>query len=400
MSKLSSAVAQRELSPYERFRNQFERLRPEIAALVGREKVDKFMRVALNAVQDNPDVLTADRRSLFLACMEAAQDGLVPDGREAVFNVYPTKNKERSKAEGRDVWEDIVQYLPMVYGLIQLIYEAGATYVDAVAVYEKDHFVYQRGDEPKIDHKPYDGMEDPGKVKAAYVVVKMATGETKREVMFRRDIEKVRAKSKNPNGLMWKEDGGFYDQGAIKSVIHRIFKQLPAADRLARALAKDNAKEGLAEVPVSDQATGVADLAALVDGRLDQEMRTVRPTTVREPVNAGGGEVGEPVRTGTTAAQANAPSETERPAAPERKADAQSEAGERAAAADRPRAPKPGDPGTPELKERYLTAFKASTDPEILGLKFDETTFYSWSEADAKDLRAAYDARQKELADA
>src|SRR5262245_12880081 len=219
-TKLAAAVGgtlRPDMTPYERFMAQINRLRPDLAGLLGEENVDRFVRVALNAVQYEPKVLEAHpatRRSLLLACMEAAQDGLLPDGNEAVFNIYPTKNRELSKLEGRDVWENIVQYLLMVYGLVQLIYRSGAKSVDAVPVYAKDKFKYTRGDKPKIMHEPYDGPEEPGEVKAAYVVVELATGALKREVMFRRDIERVRLKSKQPDGLMWKD---FYDQGAVKS---------------------------------------------------------------------------------------------------------------------------------------------------------------------------------------
>jgi recombination protein RecT len=372
-SKLASALAAgRELTPYERFKIQFQKLAPEIAALVGKDKVDRFMRVALNAVQATPDVLNADRRSLFLACMEAAQDGLLPDGREAVFNIYRTKNKEASRRQGADVYDLVVQYLPMVYGLVQLIYEAGATYVDAVAVYQQDDFTYLRGDDPKIIHEPT-REDDPGPIIAAYVVVKMKTGETKREVMYRRDIEKVRSKSKAPDGLMWKD---FYDQAAIKSVIHRVFKQLPKSDRLERALAHDNAAAGLADVTPTD--TGAVDLVSLVDGRLDQDLRTVpTPTKTAEPIPSSAEIARKEEAAGglANASHDRFPDDTASKATPA----------------------KPGDPGTPELKAQYLSVFAATQEIPVLDLKADEVRFFKWADADVGDLMTAYRARRAEL---
>lgn len=261
MSRLQAAAtagtARREVSPYERFRHQVNQLRKDMGVLLGDEnKVDKFIRVCLNAVQHNPKTLAADRRSLLLACMEAVQDGLLPDGTEAVFNIYNTKDDAASKQQNREVRVDVVQYLPMAYGLIQKIYESGATYVDAVAVYAKDTFKYERGDNPRIVHEPWTGDGEPGAVVAAYVVVRYKDLETKREVMFKRDIEKVRSKSKAKDGMMWKD---FYDQAAIKSVIHRINKQLPQAERLRRALEHDNKAVGLADVEVISTDAG-ADL--------------------------------------------------------------------------------------------------------------------------------------------
>lgn len=376
MSKLANAMTEvHELTAYERFRAQVERLRPEIAALVGRDRVDKFIRIALNAVQANPDVLGADRRSLLIASLEAAQDGLMPDGNEAVFNIYRTKDREKSKLERRDVYVQVVQYLPMVYGLVQLIYEAGAKSVDAVAVYERDTFKYQRGDDPKIEHLPYDGEEDPGKVVAAYVVVKLPSGELKREVMFRRDIERVRLKSKQPEGLMWAE---FYDQGAIKSVIHRVFKQLPRSERLERALAHDNAAIGLAEI--KDTPAVSADLVALVDGRMDQELRTIAMRS-RESLRTGaaGAEGAEPGQKGGDPKGSHGATE------------AGGNKGET------PPAPKAGDPGTPEMKIRFLAQIDGAADPMVLSIIEDDIGFYSWSGPELADLMTAIDRKRQSL---
>jgi recombination protein RecT len=245
--------AERALTPYEKFRGKLEALRPEIAALVGKDTVDRFVRVCLNAVQATPKLLDADRRTLLLACVKAAQDGLMPDGREAVFNIYKTKIKGDG---GRDEWIEAVQYLPMVHGLVKKLYDSEqVTFVDAVAVYEKDSFFYQRGDEPKIQHSPYAGDEDPGKVVAAYVVAKLKNGETKREVMFRRDIEKVRDASKAKDGPGWTT---WYDQFAIKSVIKRAYKQLPSTPEIDGVIASDNEALGISFGP-SDQGIDLAE---------------------------------------------------------------------------------------------------------------------------------------------
>lgn len=352
-SKLQQAMhGKKEVTPYEQFRAQVERLRPEIASLCGKENVDRFLRVCMNAVQSNPAVLEATRKSLLLACLKAAQDNLLPDGREAVLNVYRNKDRERSKAENRDVWVDVVQYLPMSYGLIQKIYEAGATFVDAVPVFEKDTFKYQRGDEPRIVHEPYD-MGEPGPVKAAYVIVKLKTGEIKREVMWRWEIDRVRAQSKAKDGLMWEK---FYDQGAVKSVIHRVVKQLPRSESLERALGHDN------------EATGIEDLPTPASSDLEGVVAFVeveRPKPPAQPEPAG--------------AAASSPPATA------------------AGGVDDKPLPKKGEAGTPEMFEKYLNAFGTLTEAEILGLKMDEARLYTWQPEQLEQLEAAYRRRSDEL---
>lgn len=233
--------AEREPTPYERFRAYVQTVSflNEIALLVGGEAQAKtFVRVVLTAVQQTPRLLEADRRSLLLACMKAARDRLMPDGKEAVFNIYNTKVREKN---GREVWVPTVQYLPMSGGIIKKMYESGhVKFVDALAVYAKDEFIYERGDSPRLVHRPTLDNE-PGEIVAAYAVIKLDNGETKREVMPRRDIEKVRAASQAPDGPGWRD---WYDQFAIKSVIKRAYKQLPSSVEIEQVIAHDNEAMG------------------------------------------------------------------------------------------------------------------------------------------------------------
>lgn len=230
-------------NPIAEFRSLMEGgMRAEIAKALPKDiDPDRFIRTTITAVQMNPDLLNADRRSLLAACMRAAQDGLLPDGREAVLNIYNTKVKDRET--GRDAWVQMVQFLPMVRGLLKCMRNSGEiAHIDAAAVYAKDHFRFTRGDDPRIEHEPYLGEDDPGPVVAAYMIVKLRNGEIHREVMSKRDIEKVRAASKSPDGPGWRN---WYDQFAIKSVLKRGAKLLPSSsDRLDRVIDHDNEAMG------------------------------------------------------------------------------------------------------------------------------------------------------------
>lgn len=240
------ATPQEARSPYEALKRQLENSKTEFLPLFGgsAQNVDRFVRVVLNAVLANPDLLDADRRSLIAACMKAAQDGLVPDGREAVLNIYNTKVKR----DGKEQWIKMAQYLPMVGGLIKKLYESGeVTYIDAACVYANDKFVYRRGDNPALEHEPT--MEDqPGPIVAAYTVIKLTNGEVKREVMPKRDIESVRNASKSKDNGPWVT---WYDQQAIKSVIKRAYKQLPKADAFEKVAEADNQALGFAATPAT-----------------------------------------------------------------------------------------------------------------------------------------------------
>lgn len=230
----------RQVSPITNFRNMLTGpMRSEVAKQLPKGiDVDRFIRTAITTVTMSPELLDADRTSLFGALMQAAKDGLLPDGREATIQIHNTK----VKGQNGDMWVKKATYMPMVRGLITKMYEAGCTSVDAAAVYEKDLFRFRRGDDPGIEHEPYMGEEEPGKVVAAYAIVKLGNGEIKREVMSRRDIEKVRSASKAANGPGWTT---WYDQFAIKGVLKRIYKQLPhTSEAMERLIEHDNEAMG------------------------------------------------------------------------------------------------------------------------------------------------------------
>lgn len=233
--------------------------KPAIKALLPKSiDVDAFVGVIKTAILTNQDLLAADQMTLFTACMQAAQRGLLPDGKESVLNIYNTNVAKKGQP---DKWVKKVQFLPMWGGMVKKLYESGmVTFVDAVAVYKADHFDYERGDNPKIVHRPT--LEDePGPVIAAYCVIKLKNGEVKREVMPRRDIEKVRAVSKAANGPGWRD---WYDQFAIKAVGKRAFKQLPSMPDLEALVDLDNKAMGADEEGATPAVHTPADTAALL----------------------------------------------------------------------------------------------------------------------------------------
>lgn len=284
--------AEQARDPYQHLKHQLEVSRGEFAKLVGGTiNADKFIRVVLNAVLANPRLMDVSRSSLVAACMRAAQDGLMPDGRDAVLNIYSTKIKGRGREPDR--WEDKAQYLPMVGGLIKKLYTSKEiTYVDAAVVHSGDVFKYRRGDAPSIEHEPKGG--DDIDVIAVYAVVKLANGEIKREVMWRGDIERVRAASKTADSGPWKT---WWGEMAIKSVIKRINKQLPHSDAFDAIEQYDNEAMGytglgesaadIAQRSVNEQSTG--DQPALQDNpseTLEPSLGTQERDEVRQEVRA------------------------------------------------------------------------------------------------------------------
>jgi phage RecT family recombinase len=179
---------------------------------------DRFTRMTLTAIQTKPELLEADKDSLYLAILASAQTGIPPDGKKAALVVFNTKVKT---AQG-DKWVKKVQFMPMVSGIIDKLGEVGVA-CDTEVVYENDAFEYEAGDAPKIFHKPAKLGTDRGMMLGAYAILR-AKGVTIREVMDSKQIEQVRAKSKSPDSLGWKE---FTSEMWRKTVLRRGAKRIP-----------------------------------------------------------------------------------------------------------------------------------------------------------------------------
>lgn len=240
----SNAVATRETSdnPMLVLRAQLEQRADEFRmVLPSHITPEKLQRTILTAVQLNPDLLNGDRRSFLTACFKAAQDGLLPDGREAALVVYNT----RQKVDGQWMTVKQVNYLPMVWGLRKKILQSDEIAdLFASVVYRQEieagHFIYEEGTERMLRHKPIlDPAFEPNDedIALAYSVATFKDGTKSFEVMRRREIDRIRQLSQT--GAVGKTDRqgnaiqakgpwvDFYSEMAKKTVIRRHSKSLP-----------------------------------------------------------------------------------------------------------------------------------------------------------------------------
>jgi recombination protein RecT len=202
--------------------------------------VERFKRVLVTAVSTNPELLYADRRSLFNAAMRCAVDGLLPDGRQAALVVFRTDVKRRNPETGIDHVQkiDMAQYMPMVAGLRERMRKSGeVASATAEAVFEKDHFRYRLGDDALIEHEPPPLGVSRGAVIGAYAIIRLRNGEVIRDVLDRQMIEAARNVSRAKNSPMWTN---FYWEGAKKTALRRAAKQAPFSSELRRVLDRDD----------------------------------------------------------------------------------------------------------------------------------------------------------------
>lgn len=215
-------------------RHQFDEKANDIGSMLPSDISWELFRNTISyALSKNPKLLSADRRSLLNAGIEAAQDGLLPDGREGVFNIYRVKI---SKKNEKDKWIDAVKWMPMIKGLTKKILETGQVKEFRTrVVYAKDKFALVYGDEERLTHEP-SLDEDPGPIVACYCILKKHNGGIEREVMTRRQIEQVKAVSKAQTGP-W---GDWYDEMGRKSVARRLIKRVPLTQEIERILERDD----------------------------------------------------------------------------------------------------------------------------------------------------------------
>jgi recombination protein RecT len=195
-----------------------EQIQMALPAHVG---VDKFNRVTVTAIQQNPDLLTkADRRSLFGAVMRLAQEGLLPDGREAAIVMFGDK----------------AQAMPMVAGILKKVRNSGElASIDALLVHANDKFTYRPGIDEVPAHEP-DWFGDRGPVIGVYSVAKLKSGASFVEIMNKQQVEQVRNVSRAKNNGPWV---AWWGEMARKTVLRRLAKRLPMSTDIEAEFERD-----------------------------------------------------------------------------------------------------------------------------------------------------------------
>lgn len=217
-------MASQASNPVAVIRQNLEVMAPELkAALPAHVSVEKFSRVAMTAIQSNPDLINADRRSLFGAVVRLAQDGLLPDGREAALVIFNTKNKSGG-------WDKKVQAMPMIAGVLKKVRQSGdVSKVNAQTVHENDHFVVSYGFDEDIEHSPPALDKPRGNIIGAYATAVLKDGSRLLEVMSLEEIQKVRNVSKAKDRGPWVD---WFGEMARKTVMRRLSKRLPMSTDL------------------------------------------------------------------------------------------------------------------------------------------------------------------------
>jgi recombination protein RecT len=197
--------------------------------------LERFVRVAMTAMtgKTGQDLVQCTKESLYGAFMGAAQDGLLPDGREAAIVKFG----------------DTAQYMPMTKGILKKVRNSGELGMFHVElIHEKDEFTYYVDENgPHLNHKP-EVLGSKGKEIGVYAIAKTKDGEAYIEVMNVEEVEEVRSISRAKSGPAWTN---WWGEMAKKTVIRRLSKRLPMSTDLDDLIRRDDAMYDV-EAKVSD----------------------------------------------------------------------------------------------------------------------------------------------------
>ena len=184
---------------------------------------DRFIGVALNALNKTPALAKCTQQSLFKCFLELSQMGLEPDGRRAHLIPY-----------GQECTL-LIDYK----GLVELALRNGdVARIHADVVYETEYeagdFIYDRG---RIERHVKSLKPDRGKVIAAYAEVEFKSGTAKAEVMSVEEVEGIRSRSKAGKNGPWVTD---WNEMAKKTAFRRLSKWLPLSPEIREHIEKDD----------------------------------------------------------------------------------------------------------------------------------------------------------------
>lgn len=182
---------------------------------------ERLTRVVLTAMNKTPKLLECSRESIWESVLNCASLGLFPDALGRAYLV-PYKGK--------------CQLIIGYKGLIDLAYRSERIgMIQIRPVFTGDHFVYDFGLSPKLEHRPCD---TPGELTHVYSIVHIKGADMPTfDVMRKDEVDAIRRRSQSRDNGPWVTD---YAAMAMKTVFKRHSKVLPMSAELAQAMDADD----------------------------------------------------------------------------------------------------------------------------------------------------------------
>ena len=281
----TSLVQQDRKPPIVVMRERLEARRGELAKALTDINPDHFIRALITSAQVNPDLQACSFQSLWLACMRACRDNLLPDGREGAIVPYKSN----------------AQWIPMYQGLLKRFRQSGmAKWITSDVVREGEtfeHWVDQTGEHFK--HIPEGDEAAP--ITKVYAAALTTDGAFYVAVMSITEINKIKAMSRaSRDDSPWKQ---WPAEMMKKTALRRLSKVLPAGrdffdddDDMQQPLpqvqqpAIQIVQREAGAASALDQFAGAQGTTAEAnepDGPTGNEGQSVNPEVVSDPISSG-----------------------------------------------------------------------------------------------------------------
>lgn len=213
-------------------------------------KPEDLIRLTLIAASRTPDIAKCSRETILRSLMDAAALGIKPGGLMGRGYLVPRRNNKNNTME--------CCFDPGWRGLIDIARRSGQIRrIEAHVVYEKDIFTVERTPLTVVRHVPSEEAS-PGAVRAAYAVAEFTSGDFQIEILYRRDLDKVRKMGANAGP--WST---WYDEMARKTAVRRLCKYLPYDPQVDEAIRVLDEQDGDIEVALRSEDAKVTSLKNL-----------------------------------------------------------------------------------------------------------------------------------------
>jgi len=192
--------------------------------------INHFIKSAMMAVSRNPALANCSRKSLFMACYEAAEVGLDFTPAKGWAYIVPFKGQ--------------ATFMPGYRGFIELATRTERiSHIEAHEVFSCDKIEIRKGTNPEISHvMDITGRRD-AVVIGAYAIATYANGQKQFDFMTIDELNKIQSRAKTQ--IVWTSDAG---EMRKKTVVRRLQKYLPvSSDRMAKAMEYDDRVAGVRE---------------------------------------------------------------------------------------------------------------------------------------------------------
>ena len=190
---------------------------------------DRFVRIAITTIRQNPKLAQCSQESLLGALMVSAQLGLEP-GTLGQCYLIPFENKKLGKVE--------CQFQIGYKGLIELLRRSGQlSDIYSYAVYENDDFEITYGLSRDLKHKP--NFSDRGEIIGFYAVAILKDGAKAFEYMTKEEIIKHEEKYRKGSykNDVWNKN---FEEMSKKTVVKKLLKWLPVSVEFLENIEKDD----------------------------------------------------------------------------------------------------------------------------------------------------------------